>query len=249
MRRPLYHDFAWAYDAVVAQPAGPAAEAVAEALAAHGVPAGSSLVDAGCGTGRYAAAFAGLGYLVTGVDLSPELVAVAERAAPDARFEVADLRSWTPAEPFDAALCRGVLNDLIDDADRVAALAGLRRSLRAGGVLVADVRDWERTARRYEADPAIERTADTPRGRVVFTSHTTLEPDTHTMRIRERIAVGDEPPAEFDFAMRCWTREELQTALPEAGFAQTELNALEASRPDRITVLATVSISGSYRCQ
>lgn len=243
MRRPLYDEYAWAYDAIVASPAGPAAAAVADALAGRGVAAGSSLVDAGCGTGRYAAELARLGYRVTGVDLSPELIAIAARATPGCRFEVADLRKWAPARPFDAALCRGVLNDLIEDSDRRAAVAGLRRALRDGGVLVADVRDWEATARRYEADPAIERAADTPRGPVTFTSHTTLEPENHTMLIRERISVGDDPPAEFDFAMRCWTRDELRSTLRGAGFAEIVLDELEASRADRITAIATAPTS------
>jgi trans-aconitate methyltransferase len=238
VRRPLYHDAAWAYDAVVAHPAGPAAAAVAEALVARGIQAGSSLVDAGCGSGRHAAELARLGLRVTGVDRSPELIAVAADAAPECRFEVADLRAWTPAEPFDAALCRGALNDLLSAADRSAAVAGLRRALRSGGVLVADVRDWEPTAARYEANPVVERRADTPRGRVAFTSHTTLEPATHTLRIHERLTAGDGPPAEFDFAMRCWTREELTGSLRHAGFASVELDALGPGREDRIVALA-----------
>lgn len=236
--RPLYHEYAWAYDYVVAQPAGPAASVVVAALAARGVGPGVSLVDAGCGTGRYAAELARLGYRVTGVDRSAELVAVADRAAPSCRFEVADLADWAPAEPFDAALCRGVLNDPIADADRAAAVAGLGRALRDGGVLVADVRDWEPTAKRYAAEPLIERAADTPRGRIAFTSHTTLDPSTHAMRIRERIAVGDGPPAEFDFEMRCWTRDELTRTLREAGFAQIELDAIAPERADRISAIA-----------
>lgn len=238
MRRPLYHSFAWAYDAVVAQPAGPAAATVAEALAARGVPAGSSLLDAGCGSGRHAAELARLGYRVTGVDASAELIEVARAAARWCRFEVADLRTWRPPQPFDAALCRGVLNDLIADEDRTAAVAALRRALRPGGVLVADVRDWEPTAARYAEDPIVERRADTPRGPVAFTSHTTLEPDARTLRVHERISVGDDPPAEFDFAMRCSTREELATTLAEAGFAHVELDSLDAGRADRISVVA-----------
>jgi SAM-dependent methyltransferase len=238
VKRPLYHRYARAYDAIVAQPAGPSAAAVGDALAARGVGAGSSLLDAGCGTGRHAAELARVGYRVTGVDRSAELLDVARRAAPECRFEVGDLRDWSPAEPFDAALCRGVLNDLIADEDRLAAVATLRRALRPGGVLVADVRDWQPTAARYEANPVVERRADTPQGTVAFASHTTLEPATRTLRIRERLAAGDDEPAEFEFAMRCWTREELAAALSTAGFATVELDPLDPGRADRITVVA-----------
>jgi SAM-dependent methyltransferase len=238
VRRPLYHDYAWAYDAVVARPAGPSAADVAAALAARGVPAGSSLVDAGCGSGRHAAELARLGYRVSGVDRSPELLEVAQRAAPGCRFEVADLRDWSPAEPFDAVLCRGVLNDVVTDGDHRAAVAGLRRALRSGGVLVADVRDWEPTAARYRAEPVIDRRAESPRGAVAFSSRTTLEPAARTLRIRERLAVGDGPAVEFDFAMRCWTRDELAATLRDAGFATVELDAVPARRADRIVAIA-----------
>jgi SAM-dependent methyltransferase len=238
VRRPLYHDYAWAYNAVVAQPAGPTAADVAATLAARGVTAGSSLVDAGCGSGRHAAELARLGYRVTGVDRSAELIAVAADAAPECRFEVADLTTWHPPKPFDAALCRGVLNDPIADEDRAGVVAALRRALRDGGLLIADVRDWEPTAARYEANPVVERRAETPRGTVAFTSRTTLDPATHTLRIRERLTVGDDPPADFDFAMRCWTREELTSALIQAGFAEVELDALQPSRADRFVALA-----------
>ena len=73
------------------------------------------MLDAGCGSGRYAAELAAAGFRVTGVDRSTQLIAVAEARGARARFEVADLREWQPAEPFDAAVCRGVLNDLIAD--------------------------------------------------------------------------------------------------------------------------------------
>lgn len=244
MKRPLYHDFAWAYDAVVARPAGPSAADVAAVLAERGIAPRGRLVDAGCGSGRHAAELARIGYRVTGVDRSPELIEVARGAAPGCRFEVADLRSWRAAEPFDAALCRGVLNDVIGDDDRRAVAAALRGALRPEGILIADVRDWEPTAARYAAKPMVERRADTPRGAVAFSSYTTLEPETRTMRVRERIAVGDQSPAEFQFEMRCWTREELTVILREAGFVGVELDGVEAGRADRISVVAAVPGSG-----
>jgi SAM-dependent methyltransferase len=239
--RPLYHSFAWAYDYVVATPGGPGVEAVVRALR-HRVGAGASVLDAGCGSGRYAGELAAAGFRVTGVDRSPELVAVAEARGSGARFEVGDLRAWRPRAPFDAALCRGVLNDLITDEERSGVVGRLRGALRRGGVLVVDVRDWDASAALCRERPVVERVVDTPRGRLEFRSTTALDRSAHTLLIHERIRLGSEEQ-EFDFAMRCWTAAELEAALRAAGFGAIEIPApnLPSARSDRIVALAVVS--------
>ncbi|MFD9969638.1 class I SAM-dependent DNA methyltransferase [Streptomyces sp. NPDC059011] len=62
--------------------------AFAEVVRAAGA---GPVADAGCGPGRIAAYLAGLGLDVFGVDLSPEMIAVARRAHPGLRFEVGDM--------------------------------------------------------------------------------------------------------------------------------------------------------------
>jgi ubiquinone/menaquinone biosynthesis C-methylase UbiE len=55
--------------------------------AAGGGPVG----DIGCGTGRVTAHLADLGLSVSGIDLSPQMVAVARQAHPELRFEVGSM--------------------------------------------------------------------------------------------------------------------------------------------------------------
>jgi SAM-dependent methyltransferase len=235
--RPLYHSFAWAYDLVVTAPAGPGATAVAEALRARGLRPGATVLDAGCGGGRHAAELVGAGFAVTGLDRSPELLAVARERVPDARFEEGELRDWSPGAPFDAVLCRGVLNDLISDEDREAAAGGLRRALGPGGLLLADVRDWKASVEHYRAKPVHEAAAATFGGIFAFRSETTVDPERRLLRVRERIAL-DEHLEEYDFTMRCWTREELESTLRAAGFDAIEDAPGLGARSDRITVTA-----------
>ena len=56
------------------------------------------LLDVGCGTGHWSAFFTEHGFIVTGVDISPEMIAVArEKHIANASFEVADAHTL----PFD----------------------------------------------------------------------------------------------------------------------------------------------------
>ena len=64
------------------------------------------LLDIACGTGRHAGEFVALGWDVTGVDLSDELLEHARLNAPTARFERQDMRELdVKGGPFDAVTC------------------------------------------------------------------------------------------------------------------------------------------------
>ncbi|MEW2556666.1 class I SAM-dependent methyltransferase [Streptomyces zhihengii] len=61
------------------------------------LPAHARVLDAGCGTGRPAAAvLAAAGCEVTGIDVSSAMVALARGQVPGARFEQADVRDFEP---------------------------------------------------------------------------------------------------------------------------------------------------------
>ena len=68
----------------------------------------SSVLDAGCGTGRVASELARRGIAVVGVDLDPSMIATARRRAPGIDFEVADVRRRsTSGAPFDLVVMAG----------------------------------------------------------------------------------------------------------------------------------------------
>jgi SAM-dependent methyltransferase len=215
--RPLYTSFAWAYDLVIAVPGGPPPAEVARLLAGR-----RRVVDVGCGTGRHSAALAKAGFHVTGIDASPAMLEVARSRAPDVDFELADLRTWQPEEPFDGALCRGVLNDLVDDGDRQAGLDSLAGMLRPGGLLVLDVWERERVHRRFKHEPIVTRSAEG----VFFRSETRFVGD--VMVVDETISSENDHEL-FEFRMRAWTLSELDERLAAAGFGKVE-RRLEGDR-------------------
>jgi SAM-dependent methyltransferase len=70
-----------------------------------GLKPGSRVLEIGPGTGKATAELARRGYDVTGVELSPELAAVARRNVPEAEIQVGDFETWEPRDAgFDAVV-------------------------------------------------------------------------------------------------------------------------------------------------
>ena len=102
------------------------------------------VLDAACGTGAYARALAGAGFMVTGLDFEEAMVREARRRAAESgyedrlHFERGDMRELEGfSAPFDALLCLGnSLPHLLTDEDIHAFFRGGRKALRGGGSLL-----------------------------------------------------------------------------------------------------------------
>jgi hypothetical protein len=165
-------------------------------------------------------------------------------------FSVGDIRVISPAR-YDAVLCRGVLNDIVDDDVRDAVFEAFTRGLRPGGVLVLDVREWEATAARKAREPVFRKRVSTDRGELTFTSVTTLDPDHQMLLVSERHALihdGRERVADYRFVMRCWTRDELHARLTRCGFDRVAYFGaydvrIAAGATDRLVAVARLPAS------
>jgi SAM-dependent methyltransferase len=99
-----------------------------------GLEPGSRVLEIGPGTGKATAELVRRGYAVTGVELSPELAAVARRNVPPAEIEVGDFESWEPrAAGFDAVTAFAAFHWIAPEL-RYTKPA---RLLRPGGALAA----------------------------------------------------------------------------------------------------------------
>jgi SAM-dependent methyltransferase len=85
------------------------AEEVEFLLETLDLPAGSTLLDVGCGTGRHAVALAQAGFKVTGVDLSDAMLDEARQRAAAAGVELtlhqSNITEYQPQAQHDAAIC------------------------------------------------------------------------------------------------------------------------------------------------
>jgi len=235
-KRPFYTEYAWAFDLLIDRPVRKECDAIITWFIERGVHPGAAVLDAGCGTGRYAIELARRGYVVHGIDSSAELLAEARRSLADTAvrvlFTVGDI-SLLPASRYDAILCRGVLNDVVDDHARQSVFRAFGHALRPEGVLVFDVREWEATMERKAREPLFRKTVATDRGMLTFTSVTELDPIGRKLIIAERHTItrdGVEQSSDNRFVMRCWTREELESVLSLSGFnAPTYFGAYDAT--------------------
>ena len=92
---------------------------------------GRSICDIGCGSGRFVAELArrGAGH-VTGVDVAPEMVRLAEDlvttdgVADRCDFAVADVLNWNPNRKFDITIAIGLWDDLESPLERLRLIRG-----------------------------------------------------------------------------------------------------------------------------
>ena len=98
---------------------------------------GSRVLDAGCGTGRVGGFLVDAGHEVVGVDLDPELIAVAREEHPKGEWLVGDLAELDVPGDFDAIVCAGNVLTFVAPGTRLEILRRLGAHLREGGRLAA----------------------------------------------------------------------------------------------------------------
>jgi len=100
-------------------------------------PAGSTVIDLGCGSGTLTRVLADRGYRVAGIDSSRELIDFARKRFPDLTFIEADATNFTVDSPVDVIFSNAVFH-WIDAAYQDSMLASVSKALRSGGQLVCE---------------------------------------------------------------------------------------------------------------
>jgi SAM-dependent methyltransferase len=189
------------------------------------------VLDAACGTGMHAIAFARQGRGAAGADISPVMIAKAQEHARKAGVEV----QWKVAgfgelasrfdPPFDAVTCLGnSLPHLPDDGALEGALLDFARLLRPGGLLVVQDRNYDKAL--AAAGKSVHLNArDEPDGETLFVRMS--EPrggevvDFSILTLRKRAGAWSADIATTP--LRAITRAVMERALSRAGFTSVEV--------------------------
>jgi SAM-dependent methyltransferase len=178
-------------------------------------PEARTLLDVGCGTGRHLEHLAG-DYEVSGLDLSPELLAAARARCPTVSLYEGDMTGFDLGTTFDVITC------LFSAIAYVRTLENLRRSLATfarhlnpGGVVL--VEPWF-TPEMYWTDTVTTNFADAPDLKIAWM---------YTSTRRDRLAVLDihylvGQPSGVQHFTEChelglWTKEEYMGSFRAAG--------------------------------
>jgi SAM-dependent methyltransferase len=98
----------------------------------------TSVLDAGCGTGRVARELARRGITVVGIDADAEMLATARAKAPGLDWRLGDLTTIElPSSRFDVVVLAGNVMIFVEPGTEAAVVANLAPTLVPGGALVA----------------------------------------------------------------------------------------------------------------
>ena len=197
------------------------------------------ILDLPCGQGRHAIELARRGYEVTGVDLSPFLLKVAEERAGAAGVRVrwlsGDMRQPLAGETFDVVLnlftSLGYFADEADDRKVVSAGAAM---LAPGGRFVIELINGERVMAQFQ-----EREWFTV-GQTAVVERRSLDIAARRMVVERTVTTPDETEVSLH-ALRLYSGRDISAILREAGFGRVELYgdwSGEPLTPDSLRVLA-----------
>ena len=197
------------------------------------------ILDLPCGQGRHAIELARRGYDVTGVDLSPFLLKVAEeRARADGirlHWLEGDMRQPIAGEPFDVVLnlftSLGYFADEADDRKVVDAAAAM---LVPGGRFLLEVINGERLMARFQ-----EREWFTV-GQAAVVERRSLDRTARRMVVERTVTTPNDTEVNLH-AIRLYDGRDVSGIMRRAGFGRVDLYgdwSGEPLTPDSLRVLA-----------
>ena len=137
-RQRPFHLSADVYDVIYQHlPYVEQADRIAE-LVRQWMPAARSLLEVGCGTGRYLVEL-GRYFSVEGLDVEPAMLDVARTRLADVPLHEGDMRTFDLGRTFDVIACLfSSIGYMTTRAGLAAAVENMRRHLVPGGVMVID---------------------------------------------------------------------------------------------------------------
>lgn len=189
-----------------------------------GLGPGSSILDVPCGAGRISIELARRGYAVTGIDLSTELLELAQSKARELKLDInwleMDMRNLPWNEQFDGAVCFWSSFGYFNEAGNANFLQHVSRSLKTGASFILDTPLIETRLPEMESQERVW----WPVGELLALEERTF--DHETSRIEsEWTFIKDGQIEKKILSQRLYTYLELVTLLEKAGFGNHQAYA------------------------
>lgn len=140
----MYQEFAGVYDAMMSEiPYDLWYERIHAYLVEQGKPDGH-LCELGCGTGQMTGRFCDAGYEVTGIDLSPDMLALAmerKKEHQNILYLNQDMTDFSLHKPADVVLCIcDSFNYLLEEEELLAMFRCVREAMTEDGIFLFDMK-------------------------------------------------------------------------------------------------------------
>jgi SAM-dependent methyltransferase len=185
----------------------------------------NSILDLGCGTGSHALPFADMGYSVTGVDLSENMLEIARKKAAEQKKRVAfvqqDIKHLKLPQKFDAAVAMfAVMGYQTTNEDFEDTLISVHRHLNTGGLFIFDV--WFGPAVLTQKPADRVKIIEQKDKKIIRYAHPVLNIMNHTVEVDYTVLeiAGDKVLTETkeSHLMRFFFYQELKYFLEKNGF-------------------------------
>ncbi|CAM4514239.1 class I SAM-dependent methyltransferase [Paenibacillus typhae] len=232
-----YGKFAYVYDELMADMPYPDWLAFAEAAwVKYGKP--RTVAELGCGTGSITIPLAAAGYHMTGIDLSSDMLSVAQQKMErhpqgrrflregSVRWIRQDMTEWELPEPVDSVIsfC-DCLNYVLEEKDIQAVLARTYAGLKPGGTFLFDVHHPNTLVRYEEEQPFV---LDEPTVSYIWTCELDVprrEIEHHLSIFAREEGSGLYRRFEESHVQRAYDPQWLTEELRKAGFSEVQLYA------------------------
>ncbi|HEY90994.1 MAG TPA: class I SAM-dependent methyltransferase [Dehalococcoidia bacterium] len=214
-----YDPFASIYNKYWGDDFTPRVFPILEQMVLRQLPTGAPILDLCCGTGQLAGTLTALGYRVTGLDGSPEMLKFAHENAPDAEFIKADARTFELPEQYDAVVSVfDSLNHVMSLEELTAVFRNVFAVLRESGYFFFDLNmeagyglTWNDNFGIVEDDHLC----------IVRTSY---DPDEKVARFDTTIMLLEDDWKRKDITLfqKCYPAAEVISALENAGFVSID---------------------------
>lgn len=188
------------------------------------------IINYGCGTGKHDIELSKLGYRCTGIDMSQTMINTAienvKRENLQIKFEAADVRSFEPAEKYDAVISMfHVMSYQNSNEDILAAFKTARKALDQGGIFLFDA--WYGPGVLSDKPAVRVKEVQSEQYKLIRIARPIMHDKTDIVDVCYEVLVIDKETAETKTInevhnMRYFFRPELEFYLKESGFELLE---------------------------